>query len=380
MSQNQPQSLNLEAIGRLAAGVAHDFNNLLTAIFGGVDEGQSLLPPDHPVRQVLDDIDMAARRAAALTRQLLTVAKRQVVRPQLLDLNTLVRNFERLLQRVTGDDVTLDLRAAGDLPRVRADEGQIGQVILNLVLNARDAMPGGGQVTIETQAVELDAEYASEHPGVDPGPYVRLAVRDTGVGIPPDVAARIFEPFFTTKGVGRGSGLGLATAHGIVTEAKGHITFSSEPGRGTTFEVYLPQVTAESIQIQTAIAADEARRKATILVVEDEPMVRALTTRFLRGMNYTVLEARNGQAALAIVEDLRVAIDLIITAMVMPEMGGLEMVGRLHGIRPNVRVLFVSAYTLSALGGLDLDLNFLQKPFTRMELEWAVHRTLSSGG
>jgi two-component system cell cycle sensor histidine kinase/response regulator CckA len=380
VSLNEPPALKLEAIGRLAGGVAHDFNNLLTAIFGGVDEGKALLPPEHPGWQIFEDINMAARRAAALTRQLLTVAKHQVVRPKPLDLNAVLRDLERLLLRVTGDDITLELRSAEVLPLVRTDEGQMGQVVLNLVLNARDAMPHGGQVTIETQAVELDAEYATAHPGVTPGPYVMLAVRDTGVGIPPEVAAHIFEPFFTTKSVGRGTGLGLATSHGIVTEGKGHITFSSEVGQGTTFKVYLPQVTGEVRPVQVPSPAADARVAGTILVVEDEPMVRALTTRFLRAMGYTVLEARNGPAALAIVEDRGIEIDLIIAAMVMPEMGGLEMVGRLHGTRPNVRVLFVSAYTANVLGGLELDLNFLQKPFTRAELERAVRRTLASSG
>jgi two-component system cell cycle sensor histidine kinase/response regulator CckA len=377
---SQPTDTKLEAVGRLAGGVAHDFNNLLTVIFAGLDEGQDLLPPGHPGWQILEDIRIAARRAAGLTRQLLTFVRHQVVQPKPLDLNAVLRDLDRVLQRVTGEDITLHTHPAEALPLVLADDGQLGQVVLNLVLNARDAMPAGGTLTIVTRAVELAGTDASAHPGVAPGSYVLLTVTDTGAGIRPEVAAHLFEPFFTTKSAGRGTGLGLATSLVIVSEAGGYVQFDTELDRGTTFKVYLPQLKRDLARVERPTAEPEARAAETILVVEDEPMVRTLTARFLRGLGYTVLEAKNGQAALGIVENLAVSIDLIVTSMVTPEMGGLEMVGRLHGTRPNVRVLFLSVYSSEITGGLDLNLNFLQKPFTRAELGTAIRRTLTRPG
>jgi CheY-like chemotaxis protein len=360
--------------------VAHDFNNLLTVIFAGLDEGQELLPPEHPGWQILEDIRIAARRAAGLTRQLLTFARHQVVQPKPLDLNAVLRDLDRVLHRVTGEDITLRIHPAETLPLVLADDGQLGQVVLNLVLNARDAMPAGGTLTIVTRAVELTGTDASAHPGVAPGSYVLLTVTDTGAGIRPEVAAHLFEPFFTTKSAGRGTGLGLATSLVIVREARGYLQFDTELDRGTSFKVYLPQLKRDLPIAERPTAEPGGRGAETILVVEDEPMVRTLTVRFLRSLGYTVLEAKNGRAALGLVEDLSVSIDLIVTAMVMPEMGGLEMVGRLHGTRPNVQVLFLSAYAAEITGGLDLNLSFLQKPFTRPELARAVRRVLTRPG
>jgi PAS domain S-box-containing protein len=373
------QSQKLEAIGRLAGGVAHDFNNLLTAIVGGVEALQETLPAAHPGHLYLGEVSFASERAAALTRQLLTFSRHQVVQPTLLDLNLVLVDLDRLLRRVIGEDIELLTKVSDGLPLVRADQGQIGQVLLNLAVNARDAMPGGGKLTIETQAVELDAEYAKAHAGVVPGNYVLLAVTDTGSGIAPDVAEHLFEPFFTTKEVGRGTGLGLATCFGIVTGAGGHIWFYSELGAGTTFKVYLPQAKDTAREVSPARSTREPRGVETVLVVEDDEAVRVPTARMLRATGYTVLEAHNGGMALGMVQDSTVTIDLIVTDMIMPQMGGVEMVTRLHQLYPKLRVLFLSGYTQDALtanGTIVPEVHFLQKPFTRGELSRAVRQTL----
>jgi len=374
------QAQKLEAIGRLAGGVAHDFNNLLTAIVGGADAAQESLPPNHSVQPYLEEIHLASRRAAALTRQLLTFARHEVIQVQPLDLNAVLRDLDPLIRRVIGEDVQMITKTADPLPTVRADEGQVGQVLLNLVVNARDAMPTGGRLTIETRAVELDAEYAKGHSGVIPGKYVLLAVTDTGSGIAPDVAAHLFEPFFTTKPVGRGTGLGLATCFGIVTAAGGHLWYYSEQGIGTTFKVYLPQVEGVVAPSTKAAADADPRGSESVLVVEDEPGVRRVTVRMLQSMGYRVHEAHSGRAALGMIGDAA-ALDLVVTDMVMPEMSGSEMVATLRATKPDVRVLFLSGYAEEALahnGRLDAGLHFLQKPFSRAELARAVRSALSS--
>ncbi len=373
------QSQKLEAIGRLAGGVAHDFNNLLTAIVGGAEAAGETLPPEHPGRLYLGEVSYASQRAAALTRQLLTFSRRQVVQATLLDLNLVLVDLDRLLRRVIGENIELVTKVSDGLPLVRADQGQIGQVLLNLAVNARDAMPGGGRLTIETRPVELDADYAKMHPGVVPGPYVLLAVTDTGTGIPPDVAEHLFEPFFTTKEIGRGTGLGLATCFGIVTEAEGHIWYYTEPGAGTTFKVYLPQAGGTSNEAIPTKPASEPRGTEKVLVVEDDEAVRIPTARILRGMGYTVLEANNGVLALEMLNGAAAAVDLIVTDMVMPQMGGVEMMTRLHALYPALPVLFLSGYTEDALtgnGSIIPDVHFLHKPFTRGELAWAVRQAL----
>jgi two-component system cell cycle sensor histidine kinase/response regulator CckA len=373
------QSQKLEAIGRLAGGVAHDFNNLLTAIVGGVEAVGETLPQEHPGHLYLGEVSFASERAAALTRQLLTFSRRQVVQPTLLDLNVVLMDLDRLLRRVIGTDIELVTNVSDGLPLVRADQGQIGQVLLNLAVNARDAMPAGGRLTIETLPVELDAEYAKTHPGVVPGHYVLLAVTDTGTGISPDVAEHLFEPFFTTKAMGRGTGLGLATCFGIVTEAGGHIWYYTEPGAGTTFKVYLPQARETSSEAVPPKPASEPRGTETILVVEDEEAVRIPAVRMLRAMGYTVHEASNGAVALAMVTVPGFAVDLVVTDLIMPQMGGIEMISRIHGLRPNLPVLFLSGYTedaLTANGAIVPDVHFLQKPFTRGELARAVRAAL----
>jgi PAS domain S-box-containing protein len=372
------QAQKLEAIGQLAGGVAHDFNNLLTAILGGVDAARESMPEEHPARKYLEEVDLASMRAAGLTRQLLTFARHQVVQVQLLDLNAVIGTLDSLLRRVIGEDIHLVTKQAERLPPIRADEGQLGQVLLNLVVNARDAMPEGGRLTIETRAVELDTEYAKSHHEVIPGRYVLLAVTDTGSGITPEVAAHLFEPFFTTKPVGRGTGLGLATCFGIVAACGGHLWYYTELGRGTTFKVYLPQVVGEATSQSTPGAADPGGNES-VLVVEDEPAVRRVTVRMLEGMGYRVHEAHNGVVALRMLSDATAPLDLVVTDMVMPEMGGAEMVVALRGKHPNARVLFLSGYAEEALahnGTLDPGLRFLQKPFSRAELARAVREAL----
>jgi two-component system, cell cycle sensor histidine kinase and response regulator CckA len=373
------QSQKLEAIGRLAGGVAHDFNNLLTAIVGGVEAVGETLPPEHPAHLYLGEVNFASERAAALTRQLLTFSRRQVVQPTLLDLNLVLVDLDRLLRRIIGEDIELVTRITDGLPMVRADQGQIGQVVLNLAVNARDAMSRGGRMTIETRPVELDEEYAKVHPGVVPGPYVLLAVSDTGTGIPPEVAAHLFEPFFTTKAVGRGTGLGLATCFGIVAEAGGHIWYYTEQGAGTTFKVYLPQAPAAADVTARAKPEGEPGGTETILLVEDEEAVRIPAVRMLRAMGYTVLHADNGAVGLAMMTDGAAETDLIVTDLIMPQMGGMEMMQRLHATRPDLPVLFLSGYTEDALsesGSIIPDVHFLQKPFTRGELARAVRKAL----
>jgi PAS domain S-box-containing protein len=374
------QAQKLEAVGRLAGGVAHDFNNLLTAIVGSVDAAQEQLPKEHPAQQHLTEIDLVSRRAAGLTRQLLSFSRHQVVNVEVLDLNAVLQGLDSLLRRVIGEDVQLVTKTADRLPPVRADEGQLGQVLLNLVVNARDAMPTGGRLTIETQAVELDAEYARAHDGVVPGRYVLLAVTDTGTGIPAEVTAHLFEPFFTTKPVGRGTGLGLATCFGIVAAAGGHLWYYTEPGIGTTFKVYLPQVVDEAVAVAAPVAQADPGGTETVLVVEDEPAVRRVTLRMLQSMGYSVIEAHNGAAALQTISEASAPVDLVVTDMVMPEMSGAEMVSTLHLTQPNLRVLFLSGYAEEALshnGRLEVGLHFLQKPFSRADLARAVRKALS---
>jgi len=362
------QSQKLEAVGRLAGGVAHDFNNLLTVIGGCIELTLLRLPPDNTVRKNIEEAGKATRRAAVLTNQLLAFSRKQVLEPKILDLNEIVRGMEKMLARLIGEDVILALSCGERLGRVKADRGQIEQVIMNLAVNARDAMPRGGRLTIETRDAELDAEYAARHAGVRAGPYVMLAVSDTGVGMSPEIQGRIFEPFFTTKEPGKGTGLGLSTVYGIVKQSAGYIYVYSEPGRGTTFKVYL-QPTEGPVEVmaeppsQTAPAGRE-----TILLVEDDALVRDVVQRMLSGFGYTVLEAAGGDEALAICEKYTGSIDLLMTDVVMPKANGRQVAEHAARLRPRLRVLYMSGYTDEAivkLGMLEPGLFFLHKPFSR---------------
>lgn len=361
------QSQKLEAIGMLAGGIAHDFNNLLTVIIGYSDLTLMRLSEEDPLHRNINEVGKAAERAASLTRQLLAFSRKQVLQPRVLDLNTVVSELEKMLRRLIGENIELRTALGPDLGNVKADPGQIEQIIMNLAVNARDAMPQGGKLTIETANVYLDEEYGKVHIGVVPGPYVMFAVSDTGTGIDSQTQARIFEPFFTTKEKGKGTGLGLSTVYGIVKQSGGNIWVYSEMGQGTTFKVYLPRVDGDAPESTPAAAAEGvAQGSETILLAEDEDMVRTLARQILEMHGYQVLEAANGGAALLICERHKKEIHLLITDVVMPEMSGIELADRLAQLRPDMKVLFMSGYTDNAIvhqGVLDEGANFIQKPF-----------------
>ena len=360
------QAQKMEAVGRLAGGIAHDFNNILTAILGTSGLVLEDVAIDPRTRLDVQEIEKAAKRAAGLTRQLLVFSRQQVLEPRILDLNAVVVDMERMLGRLIGEDVELHTQLAPAVGAVQADPGQLQQAIMNLVVNARDAMPGGGRVTIETADVELDPRQLEAHSLTQPGKYVLLAVHDTGVGMDAATKARLFEPFFTTKEPGRGTGLGLATVYSIVKQSGGYIWAYSEPGHGTTFKVYLPRVDGTPEKISQT-PATFAVGSETVLVVEDQAEVRALTTRILEARGYTVLEAASADDALRLADGNAKRIDLLLTDVVMPGMNGRELAERLAAQRRDLNVLFVSGYTGEAIrqhGLLESGAAFLQKPFS----------------
>jgi PAS domain S-box-containing protein len=362
------QAQKMEAVGQLAAGVAHDFNNLLTAILGYCNLLLDELAREDPLRSDLEEIQAAAERAAALTRQLLAFSRRQMLHPEIVDINTIVQQIEKLLRRLISEDVELVTALARDLTPVRADPGSIEQILVNLAVNARDAMPVGGRLTIETANVELDDTYAVTHVTMKPGPYVMLAVSDTGAGMDDATRSRLFEPFFTTKEQGKGSGLGLATVYGMVKQSGGYIWVYSEPGHGTAFKVYLPPAAQRSTSEEGGGRREDAvaRGWETVLLVEDEDAVRALAREVLRRHGYVVLEARHGVDALRVAERHTDDIHLMITDVVMPLMSGRDLAERLSSVRPAMKVLFMSGYTDHAVMQRDLTPGsaFIQKPFT----------------
>jgi signal transduction histidine kinase/ActR/RegA family two-component response regulator len=373
------QAQKMEAIGRLAGGIAHDFNNLLTVIRG---YSRLLLDraPATEIRNGLERIDDAADRAASLTSQLLAFSRRQVLQPKVFSLNALVQNLEKMLRRLISEDIDMRTILDADLGSVRADRTQMEQVILNLVVNARDAMPTGGKLTIETANVSLDESYASRHQTVQAGHYVSLAVSDTGAGIAPENLTRIFEPFFTTKELGKGTGLGLSMVYGIVKQSGGNIWVYSEPGRGTSFKVYLPLLTApaDSLAFEQAPVSTH-RGDETILLVEDDEQVRELASEALSAAGYTALVADSPQAAISICRDHAERIDLLLTDVVMPGIGGRELAKQLTAIRSDLRVLYMSGYTPQAIlhhGELEADTFFLQKPFTPSSLAAKIREVL----
>jgi signal transduction histidine kinase/ActR/RegA family two-component response regulator len=362
------QSQKMEAIGRLAGGVAHDFNNMLTAILGHSQLMRMRMAPDNPGYRDTEEIELAAQRAASLTRQLLAFSRQQVLEPRVLDLNTLISEMDRMLRRIIGADVDMLAAPAPSLGRVKADPGQIEQVLLNLVVNARDALPKGGKITIETANVDLDETYARSHAGARPGAYVLLAVSDTGCGIDPEIRARIFEPFFTTKETGKGTGLGLSTVYGIVKQSGGLIDVYSEVGHGTTFKVYLPRLegTVAEIAARPRPNVAAARGTETVLLVEDEDLVRAVIRQTLELHGYHVVEASDGNQALHALQSSSRAFDLIVTDVVMPRMSGLEFAERAARISDSVKVLLISGYTDRAIAHRGIQsprTAYLQKPF-----------------
>ncbi|MEO8198265.1 MAG: response regulator [Thermoanaerobaculia bacterium] len=375
------QAQRMEAVGRLAGGIAHDFNNLLTAISGFGQLTLEALDVGDPLRQNLEEIRVATERAAELTRQLLAFSRQQILQPRLLDLNSVVQEALVLLRRVIGEDVTLATVLDASLGRIRADSGQVVQIVLNLAVNARDAMPQGGELTIRTSNRALTAEDTGSGFTVAPGEYVELEVTDTGSGMSAEVLARAFEPFFTTKDVGKGTGLGLSTVYGIVRQSGGYIWAESELGFGTRFRICFPHVEGalEAKAMEGGGPAPVVRGDETILVVEDEPAVRALVRTILRSRGYRVLVAGNGREALACLEKHGGAIDLLVTDVVMPEMGGRELALQVAVRQPQVRVLYMSGYATDVVaeGGLmDSAAHFLQKPFGPELLTQTVRRVL----
>jgi len=374
------QSQKMEAVGQLAGGVAHDFNNLITIITGYCQLLSKRLDPEDAAYQNVQEIYKSGERAATLVRQLLAFSRRQVLKPELLNLNGVVADVEKMLHRLIGEDIELVCSGKEGLGQVEADPGQLEQVIINLAVNARDAMPDGGKLTIETANVELDGAYADHHAEMPPGPYVLMAVSDTGVGMDGETRVRIFEPFFTTKDKGKGTGLGLSTVYGIVRQSNGFIWVYSEPGKGTTFKIYLPRIERQVDAAQVETEPEERfEGTETILVVEDDDTVRELVQRIFKEYGYSVIEARNGEEGLQVCAQRAGEIDLLLTDVVMPGMNGPELAAYVTGMKEGIKVLYMSGYAdraISRNGLVKDDIQFLQKPFTPDELLRKTRETL----
>ena len=371
------QAQKMDALGRLAGGVAHDFNNLLTVIKGNSDLALERIKPTDAVRGNCEQIRRVADRAAMLTRQLLAFSRRQMLQPKVLDLNELIAEMGRLLQRLLREDIEYKVQLSEPLARVQADPGQIEQVLLNLIVNAADAMPKGGTLTIATEDVCVDPLYAQARPPLVPGDYVMLAVSDTGHGMDAGTRARIFEPFFTTKEPGKGTGLGLATVYGVVKQSSGYIFVESTPGAGARFEIYLPQVPEKAQEAPTEERVAKVRGgRETVLLVEDEGDVRALICEFLKAAGYQVLTAADGEQGLDIGQKFRDEIDILATDVVMPRMRGPELAKRLRGMQPDLKVMYMSGYTEEFGASVLEGASFLQKPFSRDALLRQIHDAL----
>jgi CheY-like chemotaxis protein len=365
----------------LAGGVAHDFNNLLCVINGYSKLLLDNLAEDDPKRSKLDQINQAGQRAASLTSQLLAFSRKQILQPKILDLNDAISDMSKMLRRLIGEDIEFIAITRPGLRPVNADPGQIQQIVMNLAVNARDAMPQGGKLTIETAIVDLDEDFARKHAAMSAGPYVMLAISDNGIGMDAETQARIFEPFFTTKGPGKGTGLGLSTVYGIVKQSNGFIWVYSEPGKGTTFKIYFPSAEGKITKV-TAESKSELGFLGfeTVLVVEDETPVRALACRILRDRGYNVLEAADGMEALRIAQEYAGEIHLILADVVMPGISGSTLVSRLEATRPGIKALYISGYTDNAIvhhGILDSNVAFLQKPFSTDDLACKVREVIN---
>jgi signal transduction histidine kinase/ActR/RegA family two-component response regulator len=381
LEQQLRQAQKMDAIGSLAGGVAHDFNNLLAIIVAAAGFLRMELGEEHPLCRDVDDIESAAQRGAALTRQMLTFSRQQPVEPRVLSLNTHVSDLSKMLARILGEDVRIQTKLDPRLDSIEADPGQVDQVLLNLVVNARDAMPRGGRLVVETANVDV-AQGEATALGLPAGPYVRLTVQDTGVGMTPAVRERIFDPFFTTKEVGKGTGLGLATVFGIVARSGGAIAVDSEPDRGTTFRVHFPRVEVPRVLASEKPSSVELRGAETVLLVEDDAHVRGAVRRLLESRGYAVLPVDGGASALDVLERQGHAVRLVLTDLVMPDMDGRTLADRMRARRPDIRVVFMSGYTEHpALGGAALapSESLLRKPFAPDEMVAALRRALAGG-
>jgi two-component system, cell cycle sensor histidine kinase and response regulator CckA len=370
----------MEAVGRLAGGVAHDFNNMLTVISGYNRMILDELSPLDPLRGYAEEILKAADRAAALTNQLLTFSRRQIMKPRVVNVNSVIEQTEKMLRRLIGEDVTLEFGLSPELGNIRADPGHVEQAIMNLAVNARDAMPTGGRLTIETSNTQLDENYARTHMGVAPGDFVMIAVSDTGIGMDAETKRRIFEPFFTTKEKGKGTGLGLATVYGIIKQAGGDIWVYSEPHKGTTFKLYFPRVKDSVTDLPSADTDSPQGSNQTILVVEDEKAVRELTVKMLQRLGYSVLIAASGAEAIEISRAHTGGISLLLTDVVMPNMSGRQLADILQPARPGMKVIYLSGYTENTVihhGVLDSGIEFLPKPFSREVLAKKIRDVLA---
>jgi PAS domain S-box-containing protein len=377
------EAQKMEVVGKLASSVAHDFNNILGVIMGYGDMITSELGPDSPLRQCTEEIQHASERAAALTRQLLIFSRKQTVLPVVLDLNDTVKDLNKMLRRLIDENIEMTIVPGKQIGHIKADSGYVGQVLMNLVVNARDAMPNGGKLTIATNNATLDKNYARAHKGAIPGDYVMISVSDTGTGMTDEVKARMFEAFFTTKPAGKGTGLGLATCQTIVQQSGGHIGVYSEVGKGTTFKIYFPRVEQPLDAAARAIQAGPLPRGTeTLLVVEDEPTVRHLANHVLENQGYTVLRAMNGQHALHLAQEYKgPPIRLVITDVIMPQMDGKVMAERLKATYPDLKILFTSGYTddtIAQHGVLEPGVAFLPKPYTTAALAYKVRAMLDN--
>ena len=381
--QNQlQQAMKMEAVGRLAGGIAHDFNNLLTIIHGNVELARLTLGRENPIVQHLDEVASASQSAASLTRQLLSFSRRQMIEPRSIDLNALVANLQKMLGRLIGEDIALQTKLEPAIDAVFIDPGQFEQVLVNLAVNARDAMPTGGRLTIETANVTLAKDVCERHPSLEPGAYVRLTVMDSGHGMSEEVRLRLFEPFFTTKPKGKGTGLGLATIFGAVNQAGGAIEVDSELDQGSTFRIYLPR-SAEPVE--TSVTSRKSNEfpmgHETILLVEDDATVRELASKMLQRLGYRTLVAINGAEARKIVDEFQAPIDLLMTDMIMPDVNGRDLAAEVLARRPGLRVLFISGYTEHVMlqqGAIENGLNFISKPFAMQSLARKLRELLGS--